>query len=178
MRVLATLGYFGRFGEADGVVSTYNQLVPLFGRSRVELDILCHGPEDGIETVAEGVRVITHRTRACIPLDQERPMDPLMGIGFGGRVVRGRRYDLVQTSSPDPSGLVGLQVARRQELPVVALFHTALDRYAEIRMGQLMGRAAGRLFGGAMRRYLKWYYDQTERCWGRYSDRGTMPIFG
>ena len=162
MRVLATLGFFGRFGETDGVVSTYSHLFPLFSRHRIQLDILCHGPENRIQTIADGVQVISHRPRVSVPLDKERVMDPLLSFGFGGREVRTRQYDLVQSSAPDPTGMVGLQVARRQGLPVVALYHTALDRYAEIRIGRGLGRTAGKAMGEAMRRFLVWYYNQAD----------------
>jgi glycosyltransferase involved in cell wall biosynthesis len=162
MRILAAVGYFGRFGEADGVVTTYSRLVPLFSRHGHRVDILTHGPEDGIETIAEGVQVISHKPRLAIPLDRERDLDPLFPFFFGGRVVKQRQYDLVQTSAPGPSGLAALQVARKQDLPVLALFHTAFDQYARIRIGRVLGRLAGNAMGAAMRRWITWYYNQAD----------------
>ena len=162
MRILATLGFFGCFGETDGVVCTYSHLLEQFSRNRIELDILCHGREDRVYTVADGVQVISHRPRVSIPLDRERSIDPFLTLGFGGQVVRGRHYDLVQSSAPDSTGLVGLQVARKQRVPIIALYHTALDHYCEIRMTRLLGQQGGRLMGNAMRRYLAWYYNHAE----------------
>jgi glycosyltransferase involved in cell wall biosynthesis len=162
MRVLATLGYFGRFGETDGIISTYSQLIPFFSRHNIKLDILCNGPEDAIETVDSGVQVISHRPRLKLPLDKERSIDPLLCLSYGGRLVMNRKYDLVQSSSPDPTGLAALQVARRQKLPFLALYHTAIEDYTRIRVGRKLGKTAGLMISHVMRRYLLWYYNQAD----------------
>lgn len=162
MRVLAAVGYFGRFGETDGVITTYNNLVPLFEESRVELDILCYGPEDSIERLSDHVRVLTHRARVPVPIDPMRSIDPAIFVGPTIAEISKTRYDVVQSSAPDPTGLVALSVARRNNLPLISIFHTALDLYAEHRLSGTIGKVPARAVRQLMYNWIVWYYNQAD----------------
>ncbi|MBD3402387.1 glycosyltransferase [candidate division GN15 bacterium] len=162
MRVLAAVGFFGKYGETDGVINTYRHLIPLFAGQSIQLDLMCNGPRDDLEILAPGVRLIVHRPRIPFPLDTERLIDPLLLVEASStnRYVRNQHYDLVQSSTPDPTGFVALHYARRHAVPFVGVYHTALDDYAAIRIGRVAGRALGFAAAQFMRAWVGWYYRQ------------------
>ena len=160
-RILAVAGYLGRFGETDGVVTTYRNLLPRLADRGVEADVLVYGPEDGIEEF-HGVRIVTHKPRIPIKIDPSRWIDLGIYQSKTAWEVGRRRYDLVHSGSPDPLGLFALSQAKRSNSPLVTVFHTALDHYVEIRYGKMLGDAAGKVFGNLMSRWLTWYYNQSD----------------
>lgn len=60
--------------------------------------------------------------------------------------------DLIEAGDAFHPAWCTLDVARRRGIPAVAFFHSHLPRLVGIRLGQYMGRAAGR--------YLRWLYEQ------------------
>ena len=74
MRVLITVGFLGHFGETDGVVTTYRNLIPRFVRWNEPVDIVAYGPVDRVETVGR-VRLIVHRPRLPLRVDPNRWVD-------------------------------------------------------------------------------------------------------
>jgi phosphatidylinositol alpha 1,6-mannosyltransferase len=161
MRVLIAAGFLGHFGETDGVVTTYRHLLPYFARAGTEVDVLVYGPEDRVD-VYGSVRLFVHRPRVPLRVDPRRWIDLAVG---GSRLARERaatRYDVVQSSTPDPLGRWARAVARRQGCAFIALYHTALAEYAAIRAGRVAGAAVGRLLGRTMDLLLDRYYDSAD----------------
>ena len=161
MRVLITVGFLGHYGETDGVVTTYRNLIPHLVRWGEHVDLVAYGPEDRIETDGR-VRRITHRPRLPVRVDPARWVDGAFALTPLARELARRPYDLVQSSTPDPMGLWARAVARRHGAPFLALYHTALAEYAAIRGT----RAAGPVIGDLMRRVmdgaLRRYYDSAD----------------
>lgn len=157
MRVLITVGFLGYFGETDGVVTTYRNLLPFFERGGPDADVVAYGPEDSSEDHGR-VRVHVRRPRLPVRVDPRRWVD----LAFGGtalaRDLARTRYAMVQSSTPDPMGLWARQLARRQGCPFVAVYHTALDQYAQIRGRQAAGALVGGLMGRVMEAWMRRYY--------------------
>jgi phosphatidylinositol alpha 1,6-mannosyltransferase len=158
MRVLITVGFLGHFGETDGVVTTYKNLLPRFVRWGVPVDVVAYGPEDHRETHGD-VRLFVHRPRVPWRIDPARWVD----VGFAatrlGRELARLPYTLVQSSTPDPLGFWAGGVARRHDTPFVTLYHTALGAYAEIRGRHAAGAVVGRAMRGIMDGLLRNFYD-------------------
>ncbi len=161
MKVLMTVGFLGHFGETDGVVTTYRNLLPFFERSGLEVDVVAYGPRD--RTFREGgVRYHVHRPRLPVRVDPVRWIDAGFSGTRLGRELAQLRYDVVQSSTPDPLGLWAAGVARRQRCPFLAFYHTALAEYASIRGRQSAGPLGGWLLGGAMKAWLRRYFDRAD----------------
>ena len=97
----------------------------LAGRGHA-IDLLCVG-HDGApgEERLEGINVIRRGgSRATFNFAVPRAWRAFLSRNA---------YDVVQSSTPDPLGLWARGLARRQGSPFVALYHTALGQYAEIR---------------------------------------------
>ena len=161
MRVLIAAGFLGHFGETDGVVTTYRHLLPYFARAGVDVDVVVYGPEDRVE-VQGGVRFFVHRPRLPLRVDPRRWIDLAVGRSRLARELAATRYDVVQSSTPDPLGRWARAVARRQGRPFIALYHTALAEYAAIRAGRVAGAAAGWLLGRTMDVLIDRYYDRAD----------------
>jgi phosphatidylinositol alpha 1,6-mannosyltransferase len=161
MRVLMTVGFLGHFGETDGVVTTYRNLLPRFVRSGVPVDVVAYGPRDHVETDGH-VRLFVHRPRVPLRVDPARWVDVAFGATRLARELGRLPYTVVQSSTPDPLGLWARGVARRQGCPLVALYHTALGQYAAIRGGHAAGPFAGWVMGRVMEEWLHRYYDQAD----------------
>lgn len=160
-RFLVVAGYLGRFGETDGIVTTYRNLLPRLADRGVEADVLVYGPDDSEEQLGS-LRVITHRPRIPVKIDPSRWIDLAVFQSNTAHQLAKQRYDLVHSSSPDPLGLFALSMAKRNNSPLVSVFHTALDHYVQIRYGKVLGESAGRMFGNIMYRWLAWYYNQSD----------------
>lgn len=160
MRVLITAGFLGHFGETDGVTTTYRNLLGFYERSGLEADVVAYGPEDA--TLGAGrVRMHVHRPRVALQVDPRRWIDLAFGATRLARRLASERYDVVQSSTPDPMGVWAQGVARGA-CPFVAFYHTALGEYAEIRGRHAAGALGGRLLGFAMERWLQRYFDAAD----------------
>jgi glycosyltransferase involved in cell wall biosynthesis len=161
MRVLITVGFLGQFGETDGVVTTYRNLLPFYEKSGLQVDLLAYGPEDRVLERGR-VRILVHRPRVPLRVDPIRWID----LGFGAtRLARSLwrvPYDLVQSSTPDPMGVWGQGLARGR-CPFLAFYHTALAEYAAIRGRCTAGPIGGRVLGGIMEHWLRRYFDRADR---------------
>lgn len=162
MRVLAAVGYIGELGETDGVVTTYQNLIPHFCDSEVELDLVAYGRENEIREVAPGTRLLIHKATLPVRVDPDRTVDPALPFSSTWRLVKKTRYDVVQSSTPDPLGYYALRIARGQRIPFLALFHTVLDEYARIRLSRQVAPWVGNIAGTVMNRWMTWYYRQAQ----------------
>ncbi len=161
MRLLLISAFIGRYGETDGVVTTYSNLLHRFKDTDIEVDCIAYAPEDDIE-VDGNVRLILHRPRLSLKIDPIRWID---GIApwLPSLMERLRdRYDLVQSSSPDSLGLLAHRVAKRDSIPLLGVYHTALDQYLQIRTTAKAGEALGKIAGDMLRVWLNWYYSQCD----------------
>jgi phosphatidylinositol alpha 1,6-mannosyltransferase len=161
MRVLITVGFLGHFGETDGVVTTYRNLLPRFERWGVPVDVVAYGPHDHRETHG-AVRLFVHRPRLPLRVDPARPVDVAFGATALGRELASLPYTLVQSSIPDTLGLWARGIARKRRAPFVTLYHTALGQYAAIRGEHAAGRLFGWMMGRTMDAWLRWYYDGSD----------------
>jgi glycosyltransferase involved in cell wall biosynthesis len=107
-----------------------------------------------------GVRIFVHRPRVPLRVDSLRRIDPIFPWTRLGRELFRVPYSLVQSSTPDILGLWARFVARRHGCPFVAIFHTALAQYVEIRGRRSAGALAGRIAGGAMRIWIRRYFNR------------------
>lgn len=160
IRVLATVAFIGKFGETDGAINTYHRLGPYFQSLGASVDLVAYGPEDGLETIYPGVRLFCHKVRVPLPLDAERNVDPLVSFSPTARLIAKEPYQIVQTSSPDPIGLLAVATSRRLNIPMISIYHTALDEYTRIRVTRDWGEPIGNLAGGLMHNWLNWYSSQ------------------
>src|SRR5262249_51612301 len=64
------------------------------------------------------------------------------------------RYSLVHSTTPDPLGWLAADIAQQQRIPFVAAYHTALDAYARVRLGEVAEAVMSAL--------LQWYYDRAD----------------
>jgi len=161
MRVLITVGFLGHFGETDGVVTTYRNLLPFFERRGPDLDVVAYGPEDRTEDHGR-VRLHVHRPRLPVRVDPRRWVDLAFSQTALARTLARTPYSLVQSSTPDPMGLWARGVARRQAVPFVAVYHTALAEYAAIRGGQAAGALVGGVMGRVMGAWMRAYYGRAD----------------
>jgi alpha-1,6-mannosyltransferase len=161
MRVLIAAGFLGRFGETDGVVTTYRSLMPFFASSGHEIDIVAYDSEDTRETRG-GVRLFGHRPRLPLRVDSLRRIDLGFAASSLARELSRQPYDVVQSSTPDPLGRWAGALARRQGCPFVAIYHTALAEYTAIRARRVFGRVAARLLGAAMDAWLTSYFNAAD----------------
>ena len=161
MRVLITVGFLGHFGETDGVVTTYRNLLPFFERGGPEVDVLAYGLEDRTE-VRGPVRLHVCRPRLPVRVDPRRWVDLAFALTPLARELARTPYTIVQSSTPDPMGLWARSVARRQRCPFVAVYHTALDQYAAIRGTRAAGALVGRAMGATMEAWMRRYYGSAD----------------
>ena len=159
MRLLIAAGFIGRFGETDGVVTTYQNLIPFFVKAGIKADFVAYGDQDNMEKWGS-VRVFSHRPRCPIKIDPIRWVDPALMLSGKIRRLSSRKYDLVQCSTPEFMGLWALKIARKNSSPMISLYHTALDQYAEIRTTQKFGKACGKLTGRIVNRWLLHFFNQ------------------
>lgn len=163
-RILLIAAYIGKYGETDGVVTTYENLIPRFAASGLTVDVVAYGPKDQIETFGENgnVTVYTHNPHWKLKIDPSRWID--LGVWWSSldKRIRQHRYTLVQSSSPDPLGLWAAQIAEKMNCPLLSLYHTALDQYVEIRYSKDLGRPIGRVLGKTMRSWINSYYNRAD----------------
>lgn len=159
-RVLIIAGNLGRFGETDGVVTTYWSLLPLLAEAGLEADVVGYGPESRIDRMGS-LRIFTHKPVVPAKIDPHRWIDLFPVFSSTARELRNTKYVAVQSSSPCPLGLLGVARARANNAPLIGLYHTALDHYVEIRSTTKWGKPIGKLFGGIMHFWLNVYYNQS-----------------
>jgi glycosyltransferase involved in cell wall biosynthesis len=160
-RRLIIAGYLGKWGESDGVVTTYSNLIPHLATADCLFDILCYGPDDAIEKVGN-VTIYIHKPRLRTKIDPSRWIDLGLPLSPLYRQVLRTRYSLVQTSAPETLGMLALHVARRNKCPFVGVYHTALGDYVKIRFSRKFGRPVGYVCGHLMAGILHWYYGKAD----------------
>ncbi|MEA3329438.1 MAG: glycosyltransferase [Nanoarchaeota archaeon] len=169
-RVLLVPGYLGEFGEIDGEVIFYKNLIDQFEKHREKVDILYYGPEDKtIDSEGGLIRHIQHRPRIPLVVDKVgRQIDfSLIWNNLETR-LRPEEYSIVQTSTPDAMGLyLAKRIAKKNNIPMVSIFATYLDHFVRDRTiekigNNLLGRFAGELSFHAMRKLMDKYFKMAD----------------
>ncbi len=158
MRILIAAGFLGDYGETDGVVNTYNHLLPFFIESGHEVDVVAYGPAD-IRRDHGPVQIYVRKPRVPVRVDPSRWVDlnPITPPFL--RKLSEKGYDLVQSSTPESMGVWARAVARSSRAPLILIYHTALDHYARIRISKKLGG----LIGGACGNIVHWWMDRYYR---------------
>lgn len=160
-RIFIAVGNYGRWGETDGVVTTYQNLLPRFADSGVEVDAVTYGPDDDIEQIGP-VTLYIHRPRLKVKVDPSRWIDFGLYRTRLAKLLFNRRYDLVQSSSPEMLGLLAKSLAENNHCPLLTVYHTNLDYYARIRFETEVNKPAGWIMGAAVGSWMRWYYGHSE----------------
>ncbi len=161
MRILIAAGFLGGYGEADGVVTTYNSLLPYFEQSDLEVDFVAYGHENAREHRGN-VRIIYHKPRIPAQIDPIRWIDLGFHSSSTARELAREHYDIIQSSTPETLGLWANMEAKRRKIPLLLIYHTALEQYAEIRFTKFAGPVVGKVVGNLMDRWLHWYFEQAD----------------
>ncbi|MBD3217238.1 MAG: glycosyltransferase [candidate division Zixibacteria bacterium] len=161
MHLLVAAGYIGKFGETDGVVTTWHNLLQRLSRSDIQTTLIAYGPEDSVEKIGSAT-IITHRPRLAVKIDPIRWIDAGFFYTRTAHYINSQKFDLVQTSTPDPMGLAAVNHARRNGIPSIAVYHTALDHYARIRISKSLGTAIGNTAGRITHNWLNYYFNKTD----------------
>ncbi|MBN1592179.1 MAG: glycosyltransferase family 1 protein [Candidatus Coatesbacteria bacterium] len=167
MRVLLLSNTLGRWGDINGVEYTYNSLLPHFRKSGIQVDCVTYGPTESYFT--DGiVSIRTHKPLWPVRIDPTLRIDPALLLDMNlhftnlAREIYSKDYDVVHTATPDPLGMIGNRLAKERGTPLVGAYHTAVDKYARIRVGKALGSNAGRMAGFVVNRFLKSYYNEAD----------------
>jgi len=152
--VLLATNTFGLLdGEINGVAYTCRNVVRMFRQARMAIDVLTYGRPERIE-VDGSVRLLVHDPKNGLNIDPALRIDPFISLGRIRREAAATRYSLVHSTTPDPLGWLAADIAEQQRVPFVAGYHTALDAYARVRLGEVAETL--------MTALLQWYYDRAD----------------
>jgi len=157
-RVLLVTATLGKWGETNGVVNTYLNLIPQFKRKNIALDVLTYGPEDAVEEDGR-ITIRTRRPRVPVKVDEDLIIDSDFSLLGLSKELSENDYSVVHSATPDLLGYLALQVARNCDCPLVSAFHTSLSDYAEIRTKEIFDGYAEKLSGGILDNQLNPFYD-------------------
>ncbi len=131
MKLLAVASYLGYYGEIDGVVTIYKNLINQYKKENIDVDVLAYGPENKI--IKDGkVRIIQHKPIIPISIDLDRKIDAALLFTNLKNKLKGP-YDIVESSTPGPMGYMAARIAKRDKAPFITFYHTELSEYARIR---------------------------------------------
>ena len=131
MKLLVAAGNLGYFGETDGVVTIYKNLIQRYKKEKIKADVVVYGPEDRIYKDGS-VRIIEHKPIIPLRVDPAREIDVALLWDNLRHKLKGP-YDLVESSTPDSMGMMASRIAKRDKAPFIIFYHTELSEYARIR---------------------------------------------
>jgi glycosyltransferase involved in cell wall biosynthesis len=159
------------FHEANGVARTSRALVACASRRGVPFLCVHGGTHTGLQDEGSAVRLELARGPVSFPLEYDLRHDLLLWrhrravLDAVGRF----RPDVIHITGPSDIGQLGLYVARRLSVPLVASWHTDLHDFAAWRLEQglrFVPEAARRLLSCPVRRgalqSLLWFYRMPE----------------
>jgi glycosyltransferase involved in cell wall biosynthesis len=159
--LLATNTYGLLDGEVNGVAYTCRNFVRLFADAGMRVDVLTYGRPERIEVVDDRLRLLVHDPVNGFNIDPALRIDPFFATGAIAAEAAATTYSLVHTTTPDPLGWHAAGIAKKQNIPLVADFHTMVEQYARIRYGAYL-RIAGIAAEHFLRALLDWYYGQAD----------------
>ena len=132
-KILILTANIGKFGETDGVVTTYQNLIKELSKLGVDADVITYAPKTSSEKKGS-VTIYTHKSIMPFKIDPQRQFDFFIGLGKSVKIANLRHYDIIISGTPDPLGFIGLNLARKNKIPFLTFYHTSLDDYVSIRV--------------------------------------------
>ena len=132
-KILILTANIGKFGETDGVVTTYQNLIKELDKLEIDTDVITYGPKDESEKKGT-VTIFTHKSLIPFKIDPKRQFDFLISLGRSVKIANLRDYDIIISGTPDPLGFIGLNLAKKNKIPFLTFYHTALDDYVGTRV--------------------------------------------
>ncbi|MBW2992479.1 glycosyltransferase family 1 protein [Candidatus Woesearchaeota archaeon] len=160
-RILLVTNTLGKWGEINGVVYTYKNLIRYFKETKTKVDVITYGPENSYETHGT-VTITVHKPTIPLQIDEKLWIDLGMELTDLKERFRKNKYTVVHSAVADPLGMMAADIAKENNCPLVTVYHTAVDYYTKVRMGKRMGRQIGSLLGKTMSQYMKWYYNKSD----------------
>ena len=158
-RILLVTATLGKWGETNGVVNTYLNLIYQFKKRDMVVDVLTYGPKDRTQK-DKSVTITTRRPRVPLKVDADLILDTDFSLTTLSTTLSKNNYSLVHSATPDLLGWLAVLVARECDCPLVSAFHTSLSEYAQIRSKEIVGSYTEKIFGG-VDKSLSWLFDPT-----------------
>jgi len=117
-RILLVTATLGRWGETNGVVNTYLNLISQFRKRNMAVDVITYGPEDGKQTDGS-VTITTRRPRLPVKVDEDLVLDSDLSMLGLSRELAKNDYDIVHSATPDLLGWLAVLTARSCDCPLV-----------------------------------------------------------
>lgn len=155
------------FHEVNGVANTSRQLEAFAQRKDYPFFSVHAGPENACFPLGSVTRFEMRRGPARLELDRDLSFDLWLWRRHSGMTKEVKEFqpDLIHITGPSDIGIVGLILAKRLRLPLVASWHTNLHDYAGRRLEHCMPffpRAIKRAAGtwaesGSLKAVLRFY---------------------
>jgi phosphatidylinositol alpha 1,6-mannosyltransferase len=128
------------FHEVNGVANTSRQLEAYAQRQGYPFFSVHAGPENAIVSLGSVTRFEMRRGAAQLQLERDLSFDLWLWRRHTGMTdaLREFRPDVIHITGPSDIGIVGMIVAKRLQLPLVASWHTNLHDYAGNRLQHLL----------------------------------------
>lgn len=160
------------FFEVNGVAHTCRHLAAFAASRALPLLIVHAGPEERVWTEGSVTHVQFRRGFPSLRLDVDMAFDLAFAArhcSHVGHALDAFTPDIVHLTGPGDSGLLGLILAHRRRLPVLASWHTNIHEYAARRLPSWIParQAVGRTVQDASLRLIASFY--------RYARRTVAP---
>ena len=131
------------FEEINGVALTSRQLAAFAERHGHPLLCVRGGRETGVNRKGSVTEVELRRSPLSFELDKDLLQDPLLWRQASriGLMLEEFRPDIVHIVSPGDVSLLGLQLAKRMNLPLALSWHTNLHDFGAMRLDRMISWA-------------------------------------
>lgn len=160
-KILIPVATLGNWGETNGIVTLFENLLSFFKDSEFKVDIVTYGPKQE-KRVKENVTIITHKPQLPFRVDPNIFVDPFFSVSETARKLRHKDYDLVHSWTPGPLGWFGIEVAKFQDCPFISVHHTTLDHTIKDRVGVVAGDYIADKSGKAIKEIMTLYYNRSD----------------
>lgn len=160
-RILMAVTSLGKWGEISGVAYTHQNFLRQLAKKNVAIDAIAYGPRDNCQKIGS-VRVFTLRPKIPIKVDAKLTIDLLITPPQLNRLLGDFSYTVVHNAAPDALGFAAISIARKNNCPLVSIYHTALDEYARLRVEKIFGNGIARLSAEIMKQILAMHYNQAD----------------
>ncbi len=129
------------FHEINGVALTARQLVDYTRRHNLPMLAIHGGKQPAVENRGALRRVALCRGRMSIPIDSDLEYDLFFWryVKQIRREILAFRPDVIHITSPGEFGQIGIYLANRLKIPLVASWHTNFHQFAARRMQKFLG---------------------------------------
>lgn len=153
-KLLILTANLGKFGETDGVVTTYQNLIKELSQRNIDADVITYGPKDDSEKIGS-VTIYTHKSLVPFKIDPSRQFDFLVSLGTSSLITSFRKYDCVISGTPDPLGFLGMSLAKKNKIPFITFYHTSLDFYVGTRVKKFTDELSKSILTSFYKLYFK-----------------------